>query len=492
MKSATSSPGKGSRADHGPIVYWLAVSLVIVGLLNVTPAIPGWDGLWQTMTGLDQFKIRRFPTEYLYPILFVWMMVIVALAHSIWRSFKDSGKIKRRFGLFLDCALIFAAAVISFSYLVELEAVCLIDIATGDRARLVAEALQSEVEYSEMMGLPIPETADDPSCLNTTHGWLPLILFGAVVVFLAYNIKVWGLPLVLVSILIAAYTFLTVMNWYIFGADGQNKYLVTILSSEEVRSLTSGREFVRDALVNNGSGLLGRFINILTLLVFPYIILGALFGQCSGGKSLIKLAFSLTRNLRGGPAHAAVVSSAMFGTITGGPVVNVLSTGVLTIPMMLKRGFSRVFAGGVEAAASSGGSIMPPIMGVAAFIMAALTGVPYRDIIIAAAIPALFYFFCLFLSVIFQARKQKIEAVGELTDDMLLDRNDWLQLLQIFAPVLLVLMLLLTPKDAIGCSWFSIMMGGVVELSGDSCRVISLPWLVQLLQNSAGDASAAG
>ena len=492
MKSATSSPGKGNRADHGPIVYWLAVSLVIVGLLNVTPAIPGWDGLWQTMTGLDQFKIRRFPTEYLYPILFVWMMVIVALAHSIWRSFKDSGKIKRRFGLFLDCALIFAAAVISFSYLVELEAVCLIDIATGDRARLVAEALQSEVEYSEMMGLPIPETADDPSCLNTTHGWLPLILFGAVVVFLAYNIKVWGLPLVLVSILIAAYTFLTVMNWYIFGADGQNKYLVTILSSEEVRSLTSGREFVRDALVNNGSGLLGRFINILTLLVFPYIILGALFGQCSGGKALIKLAFSLTRNLRGGPAHAAVVSSAMFGTITGGPVVNVLSTGVLTIPMMLKRGFSRVFAGGVEAAASSGGSIMPPIMGVAAFIMAALTGVPYRDIIIAAAIPALFYFFCLFLSVIFQARKQKIEAVGELTDDMLLDRNDWLQLLQIFAPVLLVLMLLLTPKDAIGCSWFSIMMGGVVELSGDSCRVISLPWLVQLLQNSAGDASAAG
>ena len=97
---------------------------------------------------------------------------------------------------------------------------------------------------------------------------------------------------------------------------------------------------------------------------------------------------------------------------------------------------------------------MPPIMGVAAFIMAALTGVT-RDII-AAAISALFYFFGLFLSVIFQARKQKIEAVGELTDDMLLDRNDWLQLVQIFAPVLLVLMLLLTPKDAIGCSWFSI------------------------------------
>lgn len=492
MKSDNSSSEKANGVKRSSFVYWLAISLVFVGLLNVTPAIPGWDGLWKTATGLDFFKIRRFPTEWLYPIVFTWMMLIVALAHSIWRSLRHSGKAKRGFGLFLDVLLVFAAVAISVSYLVELEAVCMIDVFTGDRARLVAEALQSEVEYSEMMGLPIPETADDPSCLNTTHGWLPLILFGAVVVFLAYNIKVWGLPLVMVSILIAAYTFVTVMNWYFFGADGQNKYLVTILSSEEVRSLTSGREFVRDALVNNGSGLLGRFINILMLLVFPYIILGALFGQCSGGKALIKLAFSLTRNLRGGPAHAAVVSSAMFGTITGGPVVNVLSTGVLTIPMMLKRGFSRVFAGGVEAAASSGGSIMPPIMGVAAFIMAALTGVPYRDIIIAAAIPALFYFFCLFLSVIFQARKQKIEAVGELTQDMVLNRNDRLQLLQIFGPVLLVLALLLTPKDAIGCSWFSTMLGGVVEMNGESCRVVSLPWLIQLLQNSAGDASAAG
>ena len=481
-----------SGARPGPVVYWLGVTLVIVGLINVTPAIPGWDGLWRSATGLDFFKIRRFPTEWLYPIVFVWMMIIVALSHSIWRAWREKSVLRRRFGLFLDVALVLAGLIISGTYLVELEAVCLLDVITGDRARLIAEALQSEVEYSELMGLPVPETADDPSCLNNTGGWLPLILFGSVLVFLGYNIKVWGLPLVLISIMIASYTFLTVMNWYVFGADGQNKYLVTILSSEEVRSLTSGREFVRDALVNNTAGLLGRFINILMLLVFPYIILGALFGRCAGGQALIKLAFSLTRNMRGGPAHAAVVSSAMFGTITGGPVVNVLSTGVLTIPMMLKRGFSKVFAGGVEAAASSGGSIMPPIMGVAAFIMASLTGVPYRQIIIAAAIPAAFYFFCLFLSVIFQARKQNIEAVGELTDDMRLTGQDRLQLMQIFGPVLLVLILLLTPKDAVGCSWISVFLGAVVERNGDACMIQSLPWIVELVQNGAGDASAAG
>ena len=491
MKQVSQTSDQNRKAG-GPVVYWLSVALVIVGLMNVTPAIPGWDDLWRSVTGVPYFKVRRFPTEWLYPILFVWMMVIVTLTHSIWRSWSDRSVLRRRAGLVLDVALVLAGLAISVTYLIELEAVCLIDIMTGDRARLVAEALQSEVDYSKMMGLPIPETADDPVCLNTTQGLLPLILFGSIVIFLLYNIKVWGLPLVMVSILVAAYTFLTVMNWYFFGAEGQNKYLVTLLSSEEVRSLTSGREYVRDALVNNTAGLLGRFINILMLLVFPYIILGALFGRCAGGQALIKLAFSLTRNLRGGPAHAAVVSSAMFGTITGGPVVNVLSTGVLTIPMMLKRGFSKVFAGGVEAAASSGGSIMPPIMGVAAFIMASLTGVPYRDIIIAAAIPAIFYFFCLFLSVIFQARKQDIQAVGELTDDMRLTRQDRLQLLQIFGPVLLVLLLLLTPKDSVGCSWISIALGAVVERNGDVCMITSLPWGVELLQNAAGDASAAG
>ena len=492
MKSKAIQNNPKGNPPIDRLVYLLALLLVIVGLVNVTPTIPGWDGLWQGLSGNKFFKVRRFPTEWLYPIVFLWMMIIVALKHSMWRSWVEKKPFIRRFGLLFDLTLVFAAAAISFSYLTEIEAVCLLDVFSGDRARLMAAALQAEVEFAELYGLPVPDSADDPGCMNTMNNWLTLVVFAAVVVFLGYNIKVWGLPLVLVSICVAAYTFATVLNWYFFGAQDQNKYLVTILSSEEIRSLAAGRELVVDALTNHNAGLLGRFINILMLLVFPYIILGALFGKCAGGQSLIKLAFLATRNLKGGPAHAAIVSSAMFGTITGGPVVNVLSTGVLTIPMMLKRGFSKVFAGGVEAAASSGGAIMPPIMGVAAFIMASLTGVPYRDIIIAAAIPALFFFFCLFLSVIFQARKQDIKAVGEVTDDMRLTNQDRLHLLQIFGPVLLVLVLLLTPKDSVGCSWFAITIGAVVEMNGDACRVISAPWIIGLLQNAAGDASAAG
>ena len=80
---------------------------VFVGLLNVTPAIPGWDQLFKVATGDANFKIRRFPTEWLYPILFIWMMVIVALTHSIWRTWRDQSVLQRRLGLLLDVALCF-------------------------------------------------------------------------------------------------------------------------------------------------------------------------------------------------------------------------------------------------------------------------------------------------------------------------------------------------------------------------------------------------
>ncbi|MGI9450391.1 MAG: TRAP transporter permease, partial [Geminicoccaceae bacterium] len=269
------------------------------------------------------------------------------------------------------------------------------------------------------------------------------------------------------------------------------KYLMTKLAGEP-RLLSDGRPKLHDILVNNASGLLGRFMDIMLNTIFPYLILGSLFGASAGGQSLIKLAFRWTRHLRGGPAHAAVVSSAMFGTISGGPIVNVLSTGVLTIPMMLKRGFSKVFAGGVEAAASSGGSIMPPVMGVAAFVLAALTAIPYADVIVAAIIPALAYFFCLFLSVIFQARKQNIQAIGKLTDDMHLSRQDILNLVMIFGPILLILFLLLTSKENVGCGLLGGLLGAERVITEAGCEVTELPWLLRLVQNSAGDAGSAG
>jgi len=474
------------------LIYWLSVFFVILGMVNAMPGIPGLDQWFINFTGNENFVIRKFPFEYYYPFAFALMMIIVALQHSMWRSWKDKSRVRRRFGLGMDLALVSMALIISLTYLAEIESVCLVDQYTGDRDRLIAESLEIEKENAALFGLPEPTTVDDPQCLNTTGGWLVLIVGLAIVVFLAYNVKVWGLPLVLVAILVATYTIVTVLVWYFYGTEDINKYLVTKIGGEP-RLLSDGRPRVHDILVNNASGLLGRFMDIILNEIFPYLILGALFGASAGGKSMIKVAFRITRNLRGGPAHAAIVSSATFGTISGGPIVNVLSTGVLTIPMMIRSGFSRVFAGGMEAAASSGGSIMPPVMGVAAFVLAAITGVPYSEVIIAAALPAVAYFVCLFLSVVFQARKQKIAAIGELTEDMMLDRQDFYNLVMIFLPILTILVLLLTSKESVGCGFLAGLLGAERTFTdGGGCQVQSLSWFLQLVQNASGDAGSAG
>ena len=487
----TSEDTPQGRSFASRLLFVLSVLMVLIGLLNSTPGIPGYDDLIAGLSGQDGAKLRKFPFEWFYPLFFALMMLIVALKHSMWRDWADKTPTRRRFGLFMDVALVVMAIVIAVTYLVEIESVCLIDQITGERARLIEESLASAAEFAETLGLDAPTTVEDPQCVGNTGGWLVLIVGLAVVVFLAYNVKVWGLPLVLVAILISAYTIITVLVWYAYGVEDINKYLVTKLAGEP-RMLADGRPRVHDVLVNNSSGLLGRFMDIVLNTIFPYLVLGSLFGSSAGGRSLIKLAFRWTRHLRGGPAHAAIVSSAMFGTISGGPIVNVLSTGVLTIPMMIKRGFSKVFAGGVEAAASSGGSIMPPVMGVAAFVLASLTGVPYSSVIIAAVIPAAAYFFCLFLSAVFQSRKQGISAIGDLTEDMWLERQDLLNLVMIFGPILLILSLLLTPKDAVGCGLLGGLLGAERSFVDGVCQVQSLSWIQVAIQNAAGAAGAAG
>ncbi|MEZ5674976.1 MAG: TRAP transporter fused permease subunit [Thalassovita sp.] len=473
------------------LALFLGLVLVAIGMLNTLPAIPGLDDLVTGVFG-DGVVIRRFSYEYLYPLVFVIMMTTVAFEHSVARDMRERQiQGPDRVGAGIDIALIVAALAIAAGYLIEIDSVCLIDQFTGERAELIAKALQEEKEFAETMGLPVPTSVDDPSCINTLGLWIFPLVACTIATFLAYNVRVWGFPLVMVAILIAAYTLSTVMVWYFFGADDINKYLVTKLGGEP-RMLIDGRPNMQDILVNNAQGLLGRFMGILMDTVFPYIVLGSLFGVSAGGRSLIKIAFLWTRRLRGGPAHAAVVSSALFGTISGGPVVNVLSTGVLTIPMMLKRGFKHTFAGGIEAAASSGGQIMPPVMGVAAFVLSAMTVVPYREVIIAAVLPAVAYFGCLFLTVAFQARKQGIEAVGDVTDDMRLTGEDKLHLVMIFGPILLILVLLLIPKEAVGCGPLAGLWGVTQIISENGCRAENLPWLLQLIQNSAGDAGSAG
>lgn len=474
------------------IALIMGLFLVVMGMLNTLPSIPGLQPLVGSLTGFPDITIRRFSYEYLFPFAFVVMMVIVALKHSQYRHYRDihASGFRRRFGLFMDIALVVMAVVVAVSYVIEIDAICALDQISGVRAALIEDALSREIEFAQMMGLPEPSSVDDPDCVANLGVWIFLVVGLGVVTFLAYNIRVWGLPLVGVAIVVAGYTMFTIANWYFFGPDS-SRYLVTLLGGEP-RNLLDGRQNIETVLTSGAEGLLGRFLSILLNTVFPYIVLGSLFGVSAGGQSLIKAAFILTRRLRGGPAHAAIVSSAMFGTISGGPVINVLSTGVLTIPMMLRRGFNKTFAGGVEAAASSGGQIMPPVMGVAAFVLATMTAVPYADVIVAAIIPALAYFGVLFVSVVFQARKQGIQAQGEVTAEMRITRTDYLHLVMILGPILLILFLLLTSKDSIGCGPLTDFFGAVTVETARGCQVESLPWFFEIVRNSAGDAGSAG
>ena len=128
-------------------------------------------------------------------------------------------------------------------------------------------------------------------------------------------------------------------------------------------------------------GVFGFIVITVISLIFIFIVFGAVLEATGAGAVLLRIAVSLTGGLRGGPAHAAIAASGFFGTISGSVSANVVGTGVFTIPMIKERGFRSSFAGGVEAAASSGGQFMPPVMGAVAFVMADVTGIPYVVII---------------------------------------------------------------------------------------------------------------
>lgn len=153
------------------------------------------------------------------------------------------------------------------------------------------------------------------------------------------------------------------------------------------------------------AGMLGSPIVVVVTVVFAYILLGSALFRLGGGAMFIDLALSSMGRYRGGGAKAAVVASSLFGTVSGSAVANVATTGIVTIPLMKKTGFPAARAGAVEAVASTGGQLMPPIMGAAAFIMADFLKVRYAEVALAALIPALIFYFAVFVQLHFAACK---------------------------------------------------------------------------------------
>jgi len=172
------------------------------------------------------------------------------------------------------------------------------------------------------------------------------------------------------------------------------------------RPVTLSRLLVYLGLDTNG--MIGNILSVAVLIVVPFTLMGQVLGRTGGAHYFADLAMSAMGNFRGGAAKIAVVGSALFGMISGAAVSNVMAVGIVTIPLMSRSGFSRTRAAAIEAVGSTGGQLMPPVMGAAAFIMAEFLQVPYGSVVIAATIPAVLYYAALFIHVDLEAAKHGI------------------------------------------------------------------------------------
>tara|TARA_B100002003_G_scaffold90954_1_gene84929 strand:- start:120 stop:2048 length:1929 start_codon:yes stop_codon:yes gene_type:complete len=248
-----------------------------------------------------------------------------------------------------------------------------------------------------------------------------LACFVGLIVIVELTRRVWGWTLFVVSLLSLIYI--------LWGQD-----LPGVLR----HSGFSYEQLAENLWFNLNKGIFGSITNIVINVVLIFVLFGVMLESTGAGQTLLKYAFRLTQKTRGGPAHAAIIASGLFGTMSGSPVANIVGTGTFTIPIIKKRGFSPEFSAGVEATASCGGQIMPPIMGAAALVMADLAGIPYLFLITAALIPALFYYISLFLGVTVEARKQGIEPITDL-EAYKITPQDRLNAIMFVAPILSVI-----------------------------------------------------
>lgn len=213
-----------------------------------------------------------------------------------------------------------------------------------------------------------------------------------------------------------------------------------------ISAFSSPFEYVAAYHAMSLESILGIPLKAFANLVFGFIVFGAALEHTGAGRFFINLAFALLGQVRGGPAKVAILSSGLMGSLSGSVVTNVLTTGVMTIPAMRKVGMKGTVAAAIETCASTGGVLMPPVMGAAAFVMADFLQVPYATIAIAAAVPALLYYFGLFIQIDSRAARENLRGMPkeDLPDLTTTLKEGWHH---IFAFVLLTVMLLVMQQE---------------------------------------------
>ena len=299
------------------------------------------------------------------------------------------------------------------------------------------------------------------------------IFFGCLMLFLGLEVgrRVIGWSLTLVSIVLILYSLYGFVIPGHFGHGGFDLEAV-------VTQVYAGME-----------GYYGLSAKMMIQYVAPFILMGAFLEKSGAGDFFIRLAFALTRNTVGGPAKAAVIGSALLGSISGSAVANVSSTGVLTIPMMKKVGYRPHVAGAIEAAASTGGQIMPPIMGAAAFLMADYVQLPYGQIALKAVLPALLYFTGIFISVHLEAKKVGLKG---LPKEELPKLKPLLKKSYLLLPLVLLIYLVSTSQKSIQyAAALSIVACIVVTLFSRETRITPMRLLEALAAGGQGSITVA-
>ena len=387
-------------------------------------------GMANVMPAIGSFRLGPFPMEMFRASFITLCAWVVAI------SLKDAGSHPARGGLWI--------------------------------AGLVGAAVLSGAAWS-YYGVAI--AMDDAMMLFGPREAAIALAAAAVSLFFCW--RIWGAPVALLGVL--GIVYLVTGPWWPGMLQTAGGDLNELLAQNLWFSLDTG--------------ILGGTFAIVITTVFPFIILGALLEGAGAGESMIRIAFSMMRHTAGGPAHAAVLSSALFGSVSGSAVANVVGTGVVTIPMIRKRGFSANFAGGVEAAASSGGQIMPPIMGAAALVMADYVGVSYLTVVVAVLLPVMAYYVSLFAMIVFESRRLGIRPDASAAAVEAPTGQDYLNLLLVFGPLALIVVLLVMGLSAAGASMAAI--GLLLPLSFINPAVRRRPGLlVKSLAN--GGATFAG
>ena len=250
----------------------------------------------------------------------------------------------------------------------------------------------------------------------------------AVLLVLEATRRVAGLPLVIVASAFLAY-----------GLGGQ--YLPGILRHDGVTY-----KMLCEQLYLVTEGLYGIPLAVSSTMIFAFVMFGCFLQRAGLGQVFLDLACVLTRRSKGGPAKVSIFASALFGSISGSAVANVYSTGTFTIPLMKRVGYRPEFAGAVEAVASSGGLIMPPVMGSIAFVMAEYTGISYLSICKAALLPAVLYYLSLFTMIHFEALRH---GLGGTPSDLIPELRSIKRKLYYLAPLALLIVLMIAGRSII-------------------------------------------